>query len=72
LNHLIESLVELSNICSATSSEKIDLSNEIITIIKDFKVDAFKKNIKIVFTKKSNKFLILNRQYFYILFSNLL
>jgi hypothetical protein len=72
LNQLIESLVELSNICSTTNSEKMSLEDEIQIIIRDFKIKSDKKEIKIEFIKKSNKFLTINKQYFYILFSNLL
>ena len=72
LNHLIESLVELSNINSAENLEKINLWNEIKLIIKDFKGDSDKKKVKIKFNKIDDKFLTINKQYFYILFSNLL
>ncbi len=72
LDWLIESLVELSNINSSESNEKIDVSLEIKSIIKDFKLLAEKKEVKIKFSKKDKKQLFINRQYFYILFSNIL
>ena len=72
LNHLIESLVELSNINSSEYTEETNINNEIKTIIKDFKVEAEKKDIKIKFNKTDEKNLTINKQYFYILFSNLI
>ncbi len=72
LNKLIESLVELSNICSSHSKEKVNLSEEIRFIIKDFKNKAWEKNIDVDFIEKSTKILNINKQYFYILLSNLL
>jgi len=72
LDHLIESLVELSNINSSEYNENIDLASEIKSIIKDFKQMADDKEIKIKFSKKANKELFINKQYFYILFSNIL
>lgn len=72
LNHLIESLIELSNINSSEIREKVEVSDEIELVLKDFKAEADKKNIEILYSKKFNKKLIINRQYFYILFSNLL
>lgn len=72
LNHLIESLVELSNINIIENTDKIDISSEIETIIKDFKVDSENKKIEINFNKSFNKYLTINKQYFYILFSNIL
>lgn len=72
LNHLIESLIELSNINSSEIREKVDISDEIESILKDFKIDSEWKNIDIVFNKKTWKNIMINRQYFYILFSNLL
>ena len=72
LNHLIESLVELSNINQTEQKEHLDVVLEIKTIIKDFSYEAKKKNISVVFDKKYGKILQANKQYFYILFSNLL
>ena len=72
LNNLIESLVELSNIDSSTKIEKLDVKDEIKRIIKDFKNDAIKKDISIRFSKKDDKIILMNSQYFYILFSNIL
>lgn len=72
LNHLIESLIELSNINFSEVREKVDISDEIESILKDFKIDSERKNIDIVFNKKTWKSIMINRQYFYILFSNLL
>ncbi len=71
LNNLMESLIELSNICSSEKTEKINLDDEIESILKDFKTDSDKKNLEVIFHKKSSKKLIINKQYFYILFSNL-
>jgi len=72
LDNLIESLVELSNINSSEYNENIDVANEIKSILKDFKQMADKKDVKIKFSKKWNKQLFINKQYFYILFSNIL
>lgn len=72
LNHLIESLVELSNITSSENTEKIDLDEEIQVLIKDLKLDAYKKKIKINYKKIQNNILIINKQYFYILLSNII
>jgi signal transduction histidine kinase len=72
LNHLIESLIELSNINSSEKTEKVDIKEEIKIIIKDFKVEAEKKEIKIEFKQSVEKVLTINKQYFYILFSNLI
>lgn len=72
LNHLIESLIELSNICSTDKKDDFEISNEIEVIIKDFKNDADKKDISIDFKSNISRKLTINRQYFYILFSNLL
>jgi len=72
LNNLIESLVELSNINSSMKIEKLDLKDVIKWIIKDFKNDAIKKDISIRFSKKDDKIILMNSQYFYILFSNIL
>ena len=72
LDHLIESLVELSNINSTEYNEELILSNEIKSIIKDFQSLADDNEVKIKFSKKSEKILLINKQYFYILFSNIL
>ncbi len=72
LDWLIESLVELSNINSRESNENLDISIEIKSIIKDFKKYADEKEVKIRLSKKSDKKLYINKQYFYILFSNIL
>ena len=72
LDHLIESLVELSNINSSERIEKLDLKDEIKNIIKDFKNKSDKNWIKIKFTKIDEKILLMNKQYFYILFSNII
>jgi signal transduction histidine kinase len=69
---LIESLIELSNINSSEHKQNINLNDEIKGIIKDFKSKSEKKEISIIYTKKSDKILNINRQYFYILFSNIL
>ncbi|MDD2871166.1 MAG: HAMP domain-containing sensor histidine kinase [Candidatus Gracilibacteria bacterium] len=72
LNHLIESLVELSNISGNVVNHKIDIGSEIEVIIKDYKTSADKKNITVNFKIYKTKILTINKQYFYILFSNLL
>ena len=72
LDWLIESLVELSNISSTEYNEELKLSNEIKSIIKDFQSLADDNEVKIKFSKKSEKILLINKQYFYILFSNIL
>ncbi|MFK7780228.1 MAG: HAMP domain-containing sensor histidine kinase [Candidatus Gracilibacteria bacterium] len=72
LNHLIESLVELSNINGVENIVKLNLKNEIKEIINDFKVEAEKKKISIRLKKNDDKFLTVNKQYFYILLSNLI
>jgi hypothetical protein len=72
LNHLIESLVELSNINTCEKINKIDINDEIELIIKDFRNDADKKDININYINQNPKNLIINKQHFYILFSNLL
>lgn len=72
LNHLIESLVELSNISWNVVNHKIDIWSEIEVIIKDYKTSADKKNITVNFKIYKTKILTINKQYFYILFSNLL
>lgn len=72
LNQLIESLIELSNINSSEKREKVEVWDEIEIVIKDFKAEADKKKIQMIFNKNFYKKLTINRQYFYILFSNLL
>jgi len=72
LDNLIESLVELSNINSVENKEKTNINLEINTIISDFSFKVKEKNIDIKFIEKFNKELVINKQYFYILFSNLL
>jgi signal transduction histidine kinase len=71
LDHLIESLIELSNINNNSLWEKLDITAEIAIIIKEFKGESDKKKIKINFNIKNEKYMIMNKQYFYILFSNL-
>ena len=71
LDHLIESLIELSNINSSYSWEKLDIDQEIKNIIREFSVESDKKNITVWFDAKHKKFFTMNKQYFYILFSNL-
>ncbi len=72
LDHLIESLVELSNINSVENIEKINLDSEILEIINDYKAEAKKKKIDINFKEIDKKVLTINKQYFYILLSNLI
>lgn len=72
LDHLIESLVELSNINSTENKTKLDIEEDIKMIINDFKVESNNKDIKIILENKWTKPLIVNKQYFYILFSNLI
>ncbi len=72
LNSLIESLVDLSNINSSNITEKISINSEIKNAISDFKYKALDKDIKVYFVENYKKELFVNRQYFYILFSNLL
>ena len=71
LNHLIESLIELSNINNNYTWEKLDIEEEIKLIVKEFSVESDKKNIKVWFEVKNKKFFTMNKQYFYILFSNI-
>jgi len=72
LNRLIESLVELSSISTNEKNEKIDVGTEIESILKDFKIESDKKDLKINYSIHAKKYLTVNKQYFYILFSNLL
>ena len=72
LNNLIESLVELSSVNNPDKNEKIKLNDEILLINKDFTYEAKKKKIDILFINNYDKFLTINKQYFYILYSNLL
>ena len=72
LNSLIESLVELSNINIAENKEKINIESDIEDIVKDFKTSSDQKNITIETNIKETKNLTINKQYFYILFSNIL
>lgn len=72
LDHLIESLIELSNINSTWNREKLIVKNEIEKIVNDFKIEADKKDISIKINILNEKILIINKQYFYILFSNLI
>ncbi|MBT3727096.1 hypothetical protein HOG21_05460 [bacterium] len=65
-------MVELSNINSVENKEKTNINLEINTIISDFSFKVKEKNIDIKFIEKFNKELVINKQYFYILFSNLL
>lgn len=72
LNKLIESLIELSNLSSNLQTENVNINNEINLIIKDFKNESNKKKININIFINYDKNIIVNKQYFYILFSNLL
>ncbi len=72
LNKLIESLIELSNIDSHHLKHDIDIQSEIDSILTDFSDKIDKKNITVDFQAHSSPKLRCNREYFYILFSNLL
>ncbi len=72
LDKLIESLVELSSIHDIQSGECLYIKDEIESIIKDFSKKAEKKSLDISFTSTHNPQLKIHREYFYILFSNLL
>jgi two-component system phosphate regulon sensor histidine kinase PhoR len=72
LNKLIESLIELSSIQHVYTWDKISLKDEIEAIIKEFKWESAKKNVHISFVSQYEKSIYMNKQYFYMLFSNLL
>jgi len=48
------------------------LDSEILEIINDYKAEAKKKKIDINFKEIDKKVLTINKQYFYILLSNLI
>ena len=72
LSGLIEGLVDLSDISRDAAVQDLDLSNEIQAIISDFSHEAKGKKLNINFEKQWDTKLKINKQYFYILFSNLL
>ena len=72
LSGLIDGLVDLSDINKDAVTENLDLSDEIQTIISDFSHEAKGKKLIIDFDSSSKTYLKTNKQYFYILFSNLL
>jgi two-component system OmpR family sensor kinase len=72
LNNLIDSLVELTNINKNNSSENLNINLEVKWIIEDFEQKLNSKNIKLQIQYNYNKIIFINKQYFYILFSNLL
>ncbi len=72
LSKLIEWLIDLSDIHSNEQKENCRLSDEIKLAISDFSHEAKAKKLSINFESKSEVTQNINREYFYILFSNLL
>jgi signal transduction histidine kinase len=72
LNSLIDWLLELSNIDIPNWKEDINIKNEIEKIIKEYEYKLSKKAIKLSFVANYELILNINKQYFYILFTNLL
>lgn len=72
IDWLIVWLTELSNIKSTQVKEDLDLKKEIEEIIWELKTQIDKKNIKLDFKIQKDWIINANKQYFYMLFSNLL
>jgi len=71
LDKLIVWLIELTDISNNWNNEKINLSDEIKLILKNYKSEIKSKDITIKIDLTENIILNINKQYFYILFSNL-
>ncbi len=69
---LIEWLIDLSDINSNNPKDQCKISDEIKWAISDFSHEAKAKKLSIDFDDSSDLELSINREYFYILFSNLL
>lgn len=72
LDKLIEWLIELTNINNNQNIENLDIVKQIDEIILNYKKKLISKKIKLEFIKKENIKLNINKQYFYIFFSNIL
>lgn len=72
LNKLIEWLVDLSDIHISNARQTLILSEEIPPIIKDFSKKAEDKQVTIDIEVKNDVEIDANREYFYIVFSNIL
>lgn len=72
IDNIIESLISLSDISYIEEKEKTNISLEIKDILKEYENEIQSKNLKITFNEKEDIFLKINKNYFYILFSNLL
>lgn len=72
LNKLIEWLVNLSDINVNNARQPLTLSEEIPSIMKDFSKKAEEKKVTIDLKIKNDVTIDANREYFYIVFSNIL
>ena len=72
LNKLIETLIELSDINLNLEKQSLKLKDEIDLVIKEFSAEIEKKGINIKLKVKNNFIFKLNKEHFYIMFSNLL
>jgi signal transduction histidine kinase len=72
LNKLIDWLLELSNIGITNGRQNINIKNEIEKIINEYTIKLSKKDIKLSFEANYELIININKEYFYILFSNLL
>lgn len=72
LSQLIDGLIELSDITSTIIFQKLDLKSEIDDIVWDYSKQIDEKNISLTIKWEKNLFAQANKDYFYILFSNIL
>jgi two-component system OmpR family sensor kinase len=71
LDGLIEWLIELSDIQVSNNDILLNINNEIKNIIKDFNLKVTEKEINVDLIENWNLTRKINKQYFYILFSNI-
>jgi two-component system sensor histidine kinase BaeS len=72
LDKLIEGLIDLSSIHRDNHISVLNVAHEIQEILKDFERKISSKKIKIYTKFKSETFLKVNKEYLYIVISNLL
>jgi signal transduction histidine kinase len=72
IDNLIVGLSNLSNIHAISDMMEISLKNEIEDMIQELKQDTEKQNILLTFEVRKNIKIRANKEYFYIMFSNLL
>ena len=72
LNVLIEGLVDMANIHSASEKEEINLYNELQDVLKTYQSQIEEKQIQVEFKKQYHKIVVANKGYVQIFLWNLL